>query len=40
MPKTTHLAERRQMIDICRKMNASGINQGTAGNLSLRMKRG
>lgn len=24
------------MVDICRRMNASGINQGTAGNLSVR----
>jgi L-fuculose-phosphate aldolase len=27
---------RLQMIDICRKMNAAGINQGTSGNLSFR----
>ena len=27
---------RVQMVDICRRMNASGINQGTAGNLSVR----
>lgn len=40
MPKITHVAERRQMIDICRKMNSSGINQGTAGNLSLRIGNG
>lgn len=26
---------RRQMVDTCRKMTASGINQGTAGNLSV-----
>lgn len=37
MPEISHLAERRAMVDICRKMNASGINQGTAGNLSLRV---
>jgi L-fuculose-phosphate aldolase len=30
------LALRRQMVDICRRMNSSGINQGTAGNLSVR----
>jgi L-fuculose-phosphate aldolase len=30
------LALRRQMVDICRRMNSSGINQGTAGNLSAR----
>ena len=27
---------RLQMIDICRKMSAAGINQGTSGNLSFR----
>jgi L-fuculose-phosphate aldolase len=27
---------RTQMVDICRRMNSSGINQGTAGNLSVR----
>jgi len=27
---------RAHMVDICRRMNASGINQGTAGNLSVR----
>ncbi len=27
---------RRQMVETCRKMNSSGINQGTAGNLSVR----
>jgi L-fuculose-phosphate aldolase len=30
------LALRREMVDICRRMNSSGINQGTAGNLSVR----
>lgn len=30
------LAQRRAMVDTCRRMNASGINQGTAGNISLR----
>lgn len=30
------LALRRDMVEICRRMNASGINQGTAGNLSVR----
>ena len=37
MPAISDLAERREMVAICRKMNASGINQGTAGNLSLRI---
>ncbi|TYB90782.1 class II aldolase/adducin family protein [Oceaniovalibus sp. ACAM 378] len=27
---------REQMVDICRRMNTSGINQGTSGNLSVR----
>lgn len=31
---TTEL--RTEMVAICRKMNATGINQGTAGNLSVR----
>ena len=31
------LTERKAMVDTCRSMNATGINQGTAGNLSLRM---
>jgi L-fuculose-phosphate aldolase len=34
------LALRRQMVDICRRMNSSGINQGTAGNLSVRHESG
>ncbi|MCX5493446.1 class II aldolase/adducin family protein [Kaistia dalseonensis] len=29
-------ALRREMVDICRRMNATGLNQGTAGNLSIR----
>jgi L-fuculose-phosphate aldolase len=31
---------RTEMVDICRRMNASGINQGTAGNLSARIDGG
>jgi L-fuculose-phosphate aldolase len=31
---------RNEMVDICRRMNASGINQGTAGNLSVRVDSG
>ena len=31
---------RRQMVDTCRKMNSTGINQGTAGNLSVRFGDG
>ncbi|KQZ13232.1 fuculose phosphate aldolase [Mesorhizobium sp. Root554] len=33
-------AQREEMVAICRKMNSSGINQGTAGNLSLRVGKG
>ena len=32
--------QRRAMVDTCRRMNASGINQGTAGNISLRDRDG
>ncbi|MDH4440712.1 MAG: class II aldolase/adducin family protein [Rhizobium sp.] len=31
---------RSQMVSICRRMNSSGINQGTAGNLSVRTAKG
>jgi L-fuculose-phosphate aldolase len=31
---------REEMVAICRRMNASGINQGTAGNLSVRSGNG
>ncbi|RKE83396.1 class II aldolase/adducin family protein [Rhizobium sp. AG855] len=31
---------RRKMVEICRRMNSSGINQGTAGNLSVRSGTG
>jgi L-fuculose-phosphate aldolase len=31
---------RREMVDICRRMNSSGINQGTSGNLSARIEGG
>jgi L-fuculose-phosphate aldolase len=34
------LAVRREMVDTCRQMNDSGINQGTAGNLSIRNPAG
>lgn len=33
-------ALRKEMVDICRRMNSSGINQGTAGNLSVRLDKG
>ncbi len=38
--ETDKLALRREMVDICRRMNSSGINQGTAGNLSVRTDDG
>ena len=31
---------RRKMVDICRRMNSSGVNQGTAGNVSVRTGNG
>ncbi len=42
MAKTslTNQSERLEMVNICRKMNATGINQGTSGNLSLRIGEG
>ena len=36
----THSELRRKMVETCRRMNASGINQGTAGNLSARVPEG
>ena len=32
--------ERRSIADACRRMNALGINQGTSGNIGLRVKDG
>lgn len=34
--ETTNQDLRREMVETCRQMNATGINQGTAGNLSVR----
>lgn len=34
------MAMRREMVATCRRMNDSGINQGTAGNLSVRNPSG
>ncbi|AUG55626.1 class II aldolase/adducin family protein [Thalassospira marina] len=31
---------RTEMLDICRRMNSTGINQGTAGNISVRTDQG
>lgn len=36
-PKDREAELRGEMADTCRKMNSSGINQGTAGNLSVRL---
>ena len=38
MPKVTklELQLRQAIIDKCRWMNASGLNQGTSGNISVR----
>lgn len=36
----TDKALRDEMVSICRRMNSSGINQGTAGNLSVRSGSG
>jgi L-fuculose-phosphate aldolase len=40
MTELTNRALRQEMVDICRRMNASGINQGTSGNLSARVDGG
>lgn len=32
------LALRQRIIELCREMNATGLNQGTAGNISARFK--
>jgi L-fuculose-phosphate aldolase len=40
MNQTSNLDIRNEMVGICRRMNASGINQGTAGNLSARIENG
>ncbi len=36
--KRAERAIRQAMIDLCRRMNTSGLNQGTSGNLSHRRK--
>jgi L-fuculose-phosphate aldolase len=40
MSATGHLALREAMISTARRMNASGLNQGTSGNLSQRVEDG
>lgn len=39
-PVSTENEARRALIDACQRMNAGGINQGKAGNASLRWHRG
>jgi L-fuculose-phosphate aldolase len=36
MSKPDERALRRDLVETCRRMNASGINQGTSGNISVR----
>lgn len=40
MTDVTDLALREEMVATCRAMNASGINQGTSGNISVRTDSG
>ena len=40
MSEMTNAPLRAGMVDICRRMNSTGINQGTAGNLSNRIEGG
>lgn len=40
MTDTPDVALRREIVETCRKMNASGLNQGTAGNISVRNEAG
>jgi L-fuculose-phosphate aldolase len=40
MPTTNDRGKRQSIIDACREMNRSGINQGTSGNISLRHQDG
>ena len=40
MSTTNDRAKRQSIINACRQMNASGINQGTSGNISLRHEDG
>ncbi|MFT3974800.1 MAG: class II aldolase/adducin family protein [Amaricoccus sp.] len=40
MTETADTALRREIVETCRRMNASGLNQGTAGNISVRNAAG
>lgn len=37
---TDQLSLRREMIETCKRMNAAGLNVGSAGNLSVRIDKG
>jgi L-fuculose-phosphate aldolase len=40
MPANDDIEKRQSIIDACLRMNASGLNQGTSGNISLRHEDG
>ncbi|MGE0238067.1 MAG: class II aldolase/adducin family protein [Parvibaculaceae bacterium] len=40
MPKTKHADLKKKIIQVCRRMNEMGINQGTSGNVSARTEDG
>ncbi|MBP2313175.1 class II aldolase/adducin family protein [Azospirillum soli] len=40
MTDLTHLPQRHALVETCLAMNASGINQGASGNLSVRVEGG
>src|ERR1700690_4460920 len=40
MSTTNDRAKRQSIINACRQLNASGINQGTSGNIRLRHEDG
>ena len=40
MPRHDDLSLRQQIIDACREMNSTGINQGTSGNVAARCDGG
>jgi L-fuculose-phosphate aldolase len=40
MSKLAHKDLRKKVINICKQMNALGINQGTSGNVSVRLEKG
>lgn len=40
MPKLNHMQLRKQVIETCLDMNEEGLNQGTSGNVSVRIPEG